>query len=87
MKPESIIPDAEIERVHGNANFGGTPKRQVVNEALLKAACGYSNGHTACQIIAEHGLVKAENRRGTTALTPKGRRYLWAAYSSDGGIP
>jgi hypothetical protein len=33
--------------------------------------------HGSTQIIAEHGLIDDEYR-----LTPKGRMYLWAAFSS-----
>ena len=80
MTPESIITPEEIERVHANANFGAVPMREVVNQALLKCACGYSNGHTAQTIITEHGLVVATNRRGLHALTTRGRKYLWAAF-------
>lgn len=78
---DKIITDEEIERVHAGANFGPTmTKRQVVNQALLKCACGYSNGHTAATIIEEHGLIVLARRRGTTALTARGRKYLWAAF-------
>ena len=31
-KPEDIISDDEIERVHANANFGCMKKRDVVNQ-------------------------------------------------------
>ena len=82
MKPEEIITGDEIDRVHANAKFGSTPKRSVVNNALLKCACGYSNGHTAQTIIAEHGLISSVRRRGTTALTQRGRKYLWAVFGA-----
>lgn len=75
MKPEEVISDAEIERVHANADFGNMKKRDVVNLALLKMACGYSNGHTSDQIIREHGLVIKKR-----TLSKKGRQYLWAAF-------
>ena len=80
-EPKTIITDEDIERVHGNANFGPVPKRDIVNEALLKYACGYHNGSTARQIIIEHGLVKPGRSTGRTALTKKGREYLYAVYS------
>ena len=80
MKPQDIITDEQIERVHANANFGSMPKRQVVDEALLKCACGYHNGYTAQQIVSEHGLIKTGRKTGTTSLTPLGRKYLYAAY-------
>ena len=49
-KPEEIITDEEIERVHANANFGSIGKRQVINQGVLKCACGYYQGHTSTQI-------------------------------------
>ena len=77
MKPEEIITDEEIETVHSNANFGeGITKRDVVKAALLKCACGYYNGHTASQILKEHGLV-TEKRM---SVTKKGEKYLYAAF-------
>lgn len=76
-KPQEIITNEEIERVHGNADFGGMGKREVVDQGILKCASGYYQGHTSTQIITEHGLVTKEYE-----LTPKGRTYLWAAFSS-----
>ncbi len=75
--PEDIISDEEIERVHANANFGCMGKREVVNQGVLKCACGYYQGSTSTQIIKEHGLVTAEYE-----LTPKGKVYLWAVFST-----
>ena len=77
---EEIITDEQINKVHANAQFGDTPKRDVVNYALLKCACGYHNGHTAQQIIAEHGLIYDASQRGPIALTALGSTYLWAAF-------
>lgn len=76
-KPEEIISDDEIERVHANANFGSMDKRTVVNQGVLKCASGYYQGSTSNAIIKEHGLVDDKYR-----LTPKGRAYLWAAFSN-----
>jgi hypothetical protein len=76
-RPEEIIPDDEIERVHANANFGGVGKRQVVNQGVLKCASGYYQGSTSEQIIREHGLITKNYR-----LTKKGKRYLWAAFNT-----
>ena len=55
-------------------------KREVVNQALLKCACGYHNGYTAQTIITEHGLINDTKKRGQGALTARGRAYLWAVY-------
>ncbi len=76
-KPEEIISDEEIERVHAHANFGTMEKREVVNQAVLKCASGYYQGSTSNAIVREHGLVGSNYR-----LTKKGKRYLWAAFSS-----
>lgn len=77
-KPEEIISDEEIERIHANANFGSMGKRTVVNQGVLKCASGYYQGSTSNRIIKEHGLVNDEYE-----LTAKGRTYLWAAFSSE----
>ena len=78
--PEELIPDSEIDRVHAFANFGSTPKREVVNLTVLKCACGFHSGYTAMQIVTEHGLIKPAKRKGAPILTKLGRRYLWCAY-------
>jgi hypothetical protein len=81
MKPEEIITDVEMDQVHANANFGSTPKRDVIAEALLKTVCGYSTGHTARCIIQEHGLVnRPRNPHAVPKVLKKGRQYLWAAF-------
>lgn len=80
MTPEEIISDEEINRVHANANFGAMDKRDVVNEAILKAACKFHNGYTAQTIITEHGLVKHKTN-SRPPLTEKGRKYLWAVFN------
>ena len=76
MKPNEIISDDDIERVHGHANFGtNITKREVVDYTVLKYACGFQSGHTAWQIIFEHGLLRKDNQ-----LTVKGKKYLWAVF-------
>ncbi len=79
-KPSEIISDCEIESVHANAQFGDTPKREVVNYALLKIACGYSNGHTAQVILSEHGLINASSGKGSKTLTHRGKKYLYSVF-------
>jgi len=74
---KEIISDEEIERVHGNADFGGMEKRTVVDQGLLKTACNQYHGHTSTQIITRHGLIDEDYE-----LTEKGRKYLWAAFSN-----
>lgn len=79
-KPEDIITDKAIELVWDNANFGeklNKNKRQVVDNALLKIACGYSNGHTAHCIIEGLGLVN--NKK----ITKIGKEYLYCSFVRD----
>ena len=78
MKIQEIITDSEIERVHGNANFGEMSKRAVIALGLLKCVCGFQQGSTSLAIITEHNLI-AESYE----LTPKGRHYLWAAFGNS----
>lgn len=76
MSENEIISDEEIERVHANAKFGYTTKREVVRLGVLKAASGYHQGFTSETIIREHGLITKKY-----SLTRKGKAYLWAAFS------
>jgi len=62
-KPEDIISEEEIERVHANANFGSMSKRDVVNQGVLKCASGYYQGHTSKQIITEHSSFNPDAQR------------------------
>jgi hypothetical protein len=73
---EKLISDEEIDRVHGNANFGTLGKRDVIDQGVLKCACGYFMGSTSTKILEDHGLVTKNYE-----LTPKGKMYLWAAFS------
>jgi hypothetical protein len=77
MTEQEIISDEEIEKVHGNANFGYPNKRMIVQLGVLKCASGYHMGYTAQCICVDHGLITPK----TYKLTEKGRKYLWAAYS------
>ena len=80
-KPEEIITDEMINNVWGNANFGeelNKNKRNVVDNALLKIACGYSNGYTAHSIIEELGLVNTNKE-----LTKLGRKYLYESFTKE----
>ena len=75
MSVEEIVPDEEVEIVHGNANFGSMSKRDVINLGVLKCASGYHQGWTSTAILVEHRLIRKDY-----TLTPKGRRYLWEAF-------
>lgn len=78
-KLAEIISDADIRRVHGSANFGRMPPRDVVNDGIRKSAVGYHCGHTQMMILLDHGLV-TKPRSGTSDvnLTKKGKRYARA---------
>jgi hypothetical protein len=77
MRPNQLVTDEAIERVHANANFGSMTKRDVVNVGVVQAALGFSMGHTMAQIIREHGLVK-KSSGVYPKLSAKGQRYLHA---------
>lgn len=86
-KPSEIITDAEIERVHANANFGDTPRREVVNNALLKHSLGYHSGSTANHILADHNLIVSRHAKPClSTLTSRGKEYLKAT-SKTGAQP
>lgn len=75
-RPEDLITDKAIEIAFGNADFGTErTKREIVANALLKCACGYSTGSTARYILKQLGLVTSE-----LELSAIGKEYLWATY-------
>lgn len=69
-----VISDEEINKAWGNANFGNTPRREIIADALEKIAQGYTPGFTARSIVLELGLTKV--RRGGVYLSEKGLKYL-----------
>ena len=84
-----LISDREVKRVHGNANFGATSPRLVLNVAAVNAFRGYHNGSTARAILLEHKLfygVRDGKRSydahiagpGPLKVTAKGRKYVAA---------
>lgn len=76
-KVEDIVNDQELKNVWGNADFGNNNDRRfILKHALLKCASGYYTGFTARQIII--GLELATSK---WELTPKGKQYLFAAFS------
>lgn len=82
MKSSDLITDAEIDSVHGFANFGGQSKRSIVDESVLKVASRLHIGSTATRILADHGLIKKKYRRGYKILTKRGREYLYVAFKT-----
>ena len=80
-KTSDIISDAEVERVHANANFGSMSKRDVVDDGVLQYVFGYDTGHTQMTILREHGLLRASRPRSYKAdLSAKGKNYLRAMF-------
>lgn len=81
IHPSAIVSDADIERVHGHANFGDMGKREVVNDGVLKYAFGFTGGHTQMTILVEHGLIrKPAPGKYSSGLTKKGQSYFRAVY-------
>ena len=80
----NVVSDEEIERVHAYANFGDMPKRDVVDEGVLKVALGYGMGHTMQQIIAEHGLIWTPRGNRKLHLSKKGEKYLRSMFREGG---
>lgn len=79
MKKEEIVSDLEIERVHGDYNFGSVSKRQVLDEVVIKTFIGFHSGSTALWIGVSHGLIRTrKNKPMNYCLAPKGRKYLKA---------
>ena len=81
IKGDNIITDRAIDIAWGNADFGeslNNKRRIVVRNALLKTACGFSNGHTAECIIRELGLVD-----NNLNLTNIGKEFLWESFKEN----
>lgn len=76
-RPEDIISDADVLRVHAHANFGTMTPREVLADGVWKYSMGYSGGSTQLAILREHGLVtKPRGISYRADLTEKGKRYL-----------
>lgn len=79
-----IISDAEIARVHGNADFGAMTPRDVVSDGVRKYAVGYESGYTQLQILLEHRLITKPRPGSYRAdLTKKGKKYARVLYQID----
>jgi len=77
MEVKDIVNDQELDIAWGNADFGNNDKRHIIKHAVLKCASGYYTGRTAKNIIIELGLAYER-----WELTPKGKQYLFAAFSN-----
>ena len=82
-KPADIIPQYEVERIHGTADYGGITPREVIAYGLLKVACNFGNGSTTRRILSDHGLISDINMRGLHNITGRGRKYLWACFGRN----
>lgn len=76
---QEIISDDELTKAWGYANFGSTPKREVIYDTLKKVAQAWGTGRTAMCIVKELGLT--ESRNNQIGLSDKGLKYLLAASS------
>ena len=81
-KTSDIISDAQLIKVHANANFGSKTPRQTLNGAVLSYAMGFTSGSTALAILRDHRLIK-KNTGYTANLTVKGKKYARAMSSEN----
>jgi hypothetical protein len=78
---DKIIPEADVIRIHGYANFGAMTPREVIADGVLKYAYGYQSGHTQLMILLEHRLVrKPKPGSYRSTLTKRGQAYFRAAW-------
>ena len=80
LTPAQIVSDADVERVHGYANFGPEmSNRDVLAVGVDHYANGFTTGHTMMCILLEHGLIKRPRPgKYKSSLTKKGDRYRLA---------
>ena len=71
---KALVTGEQIEKVWQNANFGDTPRREVIFNALHQIAGNFATGHTAECIVKELRLVGVKD-----TLTKKGAKYLFYA--------
>lgn len=81
MLEVEIVTDADLDKAYGQANFAGMSKRDVIRQGVLKCASGFYQGQTSKTICQDLGLIDQEYR-----VTPKGREYLWAAFSLPNSV-
>ena len=78
MNVKDIISDKEVERVHGNADFGTVSKRDVISHGLLTIASDYYQGSAARRILKTHKLITSDYK-----LTEQGKEYLYTAFAKN----
>lgn len=75
MNRERIIPNEDVTRIHGSANFGSRTPREVIDRGIVQIASGYSVGSTLKGILISHDLISNK-----LVLTHKGQQYLWSIF-------
>ena len=70
------LTNEQIDEVWGNADFGDTPKMEVIRDSLMNAVCGYGTGSTALRICQDLRLVGVNLHK--PRLTTYGRKTLYA---------
>ena len=74
-----IITDQQLTKAFKGTNYGMNPNyRKIVDNGLLKVACGYYNGATTSHVLIELGLVS----KGC-GITKKGRTYLYQTFEKQ----
>jgi hypothetical protein len=80
-KVTDIVTEKQINIAWGNADFGNDrnaiDKYKLIANGVLKCASGFCTGDTMQCILEELGLVLQ-----TWELSPRGKRYLFAAYNT-----
>lgn len=67
-----MITDDQVDKAFKNTNFGSAVPRELIQDSLLKTACGFHSGHTIECIVKELKLVTTKRK-----LTKKGQNYLY----------
>ena len=83
MNLDEIVPKEKIEEIFelNFKAFGKVDNKEgLLAKALLKIACGYSNGSTVFFTLEHLGLSK--RRKGETILSKKGKLYLYYYYQN-----
>jgi hypothetical protein len=70
-----VVSDEEIKAQFTGTNFGREDFRTLLEQGVLKAQCGYHNGHTLSTILKRLDLV---DKAG--AVTEHGRHFLFGAF-------
>lgn len=77
---KAIVTRDDVAAVRGNANFGSSDAYDVIKEAVLKVASGYSTGNTVRCMMIELHLIHNGGRLNNT-LTRYGKSCLWEWYA------